>query len=87
MARAGHGVGLMLEAVAARTPGVSRLFPEWPGFPTPLWLVCHRELRTSRRVRLVFDMLAEELERLAAGAGTDAGLGYIATGRPTPASG
>lgn len=87
MVRAGHGVGLMLEAVAARTPGVTRLFPEWPGFPTPLWLVCHRELRTSRRVRLVFDMLAEELERLAAGAGTDAGLGYIATGRPTPASG
>jgi hypothetical protein len=29
--------------------------------PVPLWLVCHRELRTRRRIRLVFDRLVEEL--------------------------
>ena len=27
----------------------------------PVWLVAHRDLMTSRRVRLVFDRLAEEL--------------------------
>jgi hypothetical protein len=26
-----------------------------------MWIVCHRELRTSRRIRLVFDRLAEAL--------------------------
>jgi len=27
----------------------------------PIWLVTHRELRTARRVRVVFDMLADAL--------------------------
>jgi hypothetical protein len=27
----------------------------------PIWLVTHRELHTSRRIRLVFDVLAEAL--------------------------
>ncbi|MFB3111130.1 MAG: LysR family transcriptional regulator, partial [Gemmatimonadales bacterium] len=27
----------------------------------PVWLVTHRELHTSRRIRLVFDVLAETL--------------------------
>jgi len=27
----------------------------------PIWLVTHRESRTSRRIRLVFDILAREL--------------------------
>ncbi|MEM6709863.1 MAG: LysR family transcriptional regulator [Pseudomonadota bacterium] len=31
----------------------------------PLWLVTHRELHTSRRIRVVFDLLAEELSALA----------------------
>ena len=30
----------------------------------PVWLVTHRELHTSRRIRVVFDLLAEELEPL-----------------------
>jgi hypothetical protein len=27
----------------------------------PIWLVTHRELRTSRRIRVVFEALAEGL--------------------------
>lgn len=34
----------------------------------PVWLVSHRELRTSRRMRMVFDLLAEELARFTAAA-------------------
>jgi DNA-binding transcriptional LysR family regulator len=30
----------------------------------PLWLVSHRELHTSRRIRVVYDLLAEELGTL-----------------------
>jgi len=33
----------------------------------PMWLTTHRELNTSRRVRFVFDFLAEELGRPPAG--------------------
>jgi hypothetical protein len=29
----------------------------------PMWLACHRDLKTSRRIRLVFDFLADELAR------------------------
>ena len=31
--------------------------------PMPIWLIAHRELHTSRRIRVVFDLLAEELSR------------------------
>jgi len=31
----------------------------------PVWLVSHRELYTSRRIRVVYDFLAEELQDLA----------------------
>jgi hypothetical protein len=34
-----------------------------PVIPVPVWLVSHRELHTSRRIRIVFDLLAEELAR------------------------
>jgi DNA-binding transcriptional LysR family regulator len=33
----------------------------------PVWLVSHRELHTSRRIRVVYDLLAEELRTLTEG--------------------
>ena len=38
-----------------------KLLPELAPIPVPVWLATHRELHTSRRIRLVFDLLAEEL--------------------------
>lgn len=67
LVRRGLGVGAMLCEIAERTPGVIRLLPDLPGTPVPIWLVSHRELRTSRRVRLVFEILAEELRRCSIG--------------------
>ncbi|MCP4818663.1 MAG: LysR family transcriptional regulator, partial [Shimia sp.] len=29
----------------------------------PIWLTTHRELHTSRKIRLVFDVLAEALSK------------------------
>ncbi len=63
MVRHGLGVCMMLEEIASQMPGVVRLLPDQPGTKVPVWLVSHRELRTSRRVRLVFETLAEELGR------------------------
>jgi DNA-binding transcriptional LysR family regulator len=32
-----------------------------PVLNVPIWLVCHQELRTNRRIRRVYDFIAEEL--------------------------
>ena len=69
MVRQGVGICMMLKEIAELMPGISRLLPELPGTPVPVWLVSHRELHTSRRVRLVFDILADELMRSPAGNG------------------
>lgn len=67
LVRRGLGVGAMLSEIAERTPGIIRLLPSLPGTPVPVWLVSHRELRTSPRIRLVFEILAEELRRCSVG--------------------
>jgi len=37
------------------------VLPERVSFPIEFWLTSHREVRTSQRVRAVFDLLAEGL--------------------------
>lgn len=59
MVKRGLGVGFMMREIADRTRGVVKLFPEAAPIEVPVWLVTHRELRTSRRMRAVFDVLAE----------------------------
>lgn len=63
MTRRGLGVGMMLSECAERMPGMVRLLPDHPGTSVPVWLITHRELHTSKRVRLVFDAIAEHLSR------------------------
>ncbi|MCT7375028.1 LysR family transcriptional regulator [Chelativorans salis] len=64
MVKRGLGVGLMSREIALRTEGVVELFPDLEPPRFPVWLVTHRELRTSRRIRLVYEILAEELGRV-----------------------
>jgi DNA-binding transcriptional LysR family regulator len=61
--RQGLGLGIIMEAVASQTPGVEDAWPGFEGVPVPTWLTTHRELRTSRRIRLVFDLLTEHFSR------------------------
>ena len=61
MVKHGLGIGVMFKEIAERTPGVECVLPDLDPIPVPIWLVTHRELRTSRRIRLVFDLLAETL--------------------------
>jgi len=53
----------MLEEVGDAEPLVDRVLPGFEPFIGELWLVAHRELKTSRRVRMVFDFLAAELSQ------------------------
>ena len=61
MAKAGLGIALMLEEVAKDDPDMVQLFPDSTPLVTENWLVTHRELHTSRRVRFVYDFLTEKL--------------------------
>lgn len=63
MVKRGLGVGMTSREIAMRTEGVVELFPDLVAPTFPVWLVTHRELRTSRRIRLVYEILAEELAR------------------------
>lgn len=58
---AGLGLCFMMSEAGDADPRVVRVLPEHTAMPIAMWLVCHRELRTSRRIRLVFDALAEGL--------------------------
>ena len=65
MTKQGLGIGVVMEAVGDAEPLVRRVLPDHPPLPVPLWLVTHRELRTSRRIRVVFDHLAEALRTIS----------------------
>jgi DNA-binding transcriptional LysR family regulator len=61
LVRQGMGIGAMLDEIARDTPGVVRVLEDVPPVRFPIWLVSHRELRTSRRIRVVFEALAQGL--------------------------
>ena len=64
LVKQGVGIGVMLTRIGDAEPLVRRAAPWLEPFRFESWLVSHRELKTSRRVRLVFDWLTEELRRL-----------------------
>jgi len=59
--RQGLGLSIMADEIAARCPDVAPAFEDLEPVTFPIWLVTHRELHTSRRIRTVFDHLAEGL--------------------------
>ena len=61
MVKQGIGIGFMTTDIGDAEPLVERVLPTFPAFEKETWLVAHRELKTSRRLRVVFDCLAAEL--------------------------
>ncbi len=61
LTKRGVGIAVMTQDVGEAEPLVRRALPELPAFPVPVWLTTHRELSTSRRMRVVFDLLLEGL--------------------------
>ena len=64
LARRGLGIAGQVRELADGYHDMVRLLPDAIWFDVPVWLVTHRELRTSRRIRVVYDILARELRRL-----------------------
>ena len=61
LVRHGMGIGVMIDEIAREAPGIVRVLDDVPPLRFPIWLVTHRELRTSRRIRVVFEALAQGL--------------------------
>ncbi|MGI9450653.1 MAG: LysR family transcriptional regulator [Geminicoccaceae bacterium] len=61
LVKQGLAIGVMQMRTGDAEPLVRRILPTMDPLEVPVWLVAHRELRTSRRVRLVFDFLFDEL--------------------------
>ncbi|WP_299348459.1 LysR family transcriptional regulator [uncultured Shimia sp.] len=59
--RQGFGIGVMDDRIASAFPDVQKVLPDVDPFTYPVWLTTHRELHTSRRIRLVWDLLADYL--------------------------
>jgi len=66
LCKRGVAACIILEEIGDEEPRVARVHRSLPPIPIPIWLVCHRELHTSRRIRIVFDLLAEELAKIRA---------------------
>lgn len=66
LVKEGFGVMMLPESISDQAPELERVMPEIGPVRFPVWLVAHRELHTSRRIRLVFDLLVEELRKLGA---------------------
>ncbi len=61
LVRAGCGIGLLHVEAALDLEGVEPLLEDIPVPPLEFWLTAHAELRTSPRIRRVYDFLAERI--------------------------
>jgi len=61
----GVGVGIAMRWLAERESSLIAVLPEQNMPDLPIWLTSHRELKSSKRIRSVFDFLATELKKMA----------------------
>ena len=61
--RSGVGVGFVADYLARTDPGVVRLLPMLKIPAIPVWLAVHREIRTSKRIRAVYDFLGDNISQ------------------------
>ncbi len=62
--QAGCGVGFVADYMGRNQPDLVKLLPMLVIPPLPMWLAVHREIRSSQRIRAVFDYLAKELPKV-----------------------
>lgn len=65
LVKQGVGIGFIQDSLVKATGNVEKTLPELGYFPTELWLVTHRELRTNRRIQYVFELLSKELSKMS----------------------
>ena len=65
LVKSGYGISMQPEVLGETEPGIEKVFVDFPSLEFPIWLVTHRELQTSPRIRVVFDLLARGLGEAA----------------------
>jgi hypothetical protein len=53
----------MTDDMACCFPEMKLVLPQLEPVPVPYWLTTHRELHSSKRIRLVYDRIAEMLSQ------------------------
>ncbi|WP_211205677.1 LysR family transcriptional regulator [Limimaricola hongkongensis] len=59
MVRQGMGIGILDDRIGDADPSVERAVPGFAPIDFPVWIVAHRDIARSRRLRVVFDALVE----------------------------
>ena len=59
--RSGVGIGFIADYLARTDADVMPLLPMLKIPPIPVWLAVHREIRTSKRIRAVYDFLGDHI--------------------------
>lgn len=59
--RNGIGIGFVADYLARTDSSIVRVLPSLKIAPLPMWLAVHREIRTSKRIRAVYDFLGNEI--------------------------
>ncbi|MGJ7525880.1 LysR family transcriptional regulator [Variovorax sp. GB1P17] len=62
--RQGMGIGFVSESLARTDDEVVRVLPALKLPVLPVWLAVHREVRTDRRIRTVYDFLARTIPKV-----------------------
>ncbi|WP_232475965.1 LysR family transcriptional regulator [Flavisphingomonas formosensis] len=69
MVRAGIGIGVMQDPIARRDPALVPVLSDTFSAHLPVWIAIHEDLRSTRRMRIVFDALVQGMtEHVRAGA-------------------
>ncbi len=63
--KSGHGTSMLPEILGETEITVEKVLSDLPTIEFPIWLVTHRELQTSPKIRTVSDFLSNGLEHVA----------------------
>jgi DNA-binding transcriptional LysR family regulator len=63
LVKSGWGIALLHADIADETPGLERILPTLDTPSLEIWLTAHAELKTSPRIRRVYDFLADALHK------------------------
>jgi len=61
LVKSGGALGLLIDSIGDKEPLVERVLSTTDEINFPIWLVAHQLLKSSKRMRVVFDILAESL--------------------------